>query len=168
MSLTPEDCARKNIDRLLMQAGWRLCDRKNAAIDAAEGMNIRQYPMRDGGIADYAMYIGGKCAGVIEAKALGKSLSGGKSQATKYINGLPPNIPAWAHPLPFYYLSTGEETRFYNGLSPTPKTRNVFAFHTPAALQQLLEAGKAGDFAFMALIAVAKPLQFMYKKLNHG
>jgi len=41
--------------------------------------------------------------------------------------------------LPFAYESTGVETQFTNQLDPSPKSRNVFAFHKPETLLEYLE-----------------------------
>ena len=65
----PEDRAREKIDRLLQLAGWRIFDRENADIDTP-GTMIRQFPVSGGDIADYAIYVNGKCTRAIEAKAL--------------------------------------------------------------------------------------------------
>ena len=40
--------------------------------------------------------------------------------------------------MPFCYQSTGVETRFTNGLDPDPRSRNVFSFHKPETLLELL------------------------------
>ncbi|MBE8158090.1 MAG: DEAD/DEAH box helicase family protein, partial [Betaproteobacteria bacterium] len=144
-----EDKVRENIDRLLELAGWRIFDRENADIDAVAGVVLREFSAA-GGRADYVMYIDGKCAGIIEAKAAGVSLSGAETQAEKYAAGLPKGVPVWAHPPPFYYICAGEETRFYNGLSPNPRPRNVFAFHTPESLRRRLLAGTENDFLYLA------------------
>src|SRR5207249_2808185 len=45
----------------------------------------------------------------------------------------------WREPLPFAYESTGVETQFTNQLDPSPKSRNVFAFHKPETLLEWLE-----------------------------
>lgn len=74
MPQTPEDQARNDIDRLLKLAGWQVCDRDNFDIDGACGVAIRQFQMaKTVGEADYLLYVGGKAAGVIEAKAAGVS-----------------------------------------------------------------------------------------------
>jgi len=58
-----------------------------------------------------------KAAGVIEAKKQGVTLSGVETQSAKYTAGLPESLPAWSRPLPFFYQSTGVETRFTSGLA---------------------------------------------------
>lgn len=70
MSLAPnpEAQARENIDRLLIAAGWHVCDMSDANIHAARGVAICEFPLDSGyGFADYLFYIDGKAAGIIEA-----------------------------------------------------------------------------------------------------
>ncbi len=139
MSPTPEDKAREQIDNMLTQAGWHVCDFKDANIHAARGVIIRNYPLNKGhGFADYLFYIDGKAAGVIEAKKVGTTLTGVEIQSDKYKHGFPDIFPAWYRPLPFCYQSTGVETRFTNGLDPEPCSRNVFSFHKPETLEEWL------------------------------
>lgn len=139
--MTPEQQARKEIDGLLAQAGWHVCDYKAANIHAARGVAIREFPLVPGhGDADYLLYIDGKAAGVVEAKKQGATLTGVERQSEKYTKGLPTSLPAWSRPLPFAYESTGIETRFTNGFDPQPRSRNVFAFHRPEMLAEWLKA----------------------------
>ncbi|MDZ7654856.1 MAG: type I restriction-modification enzyme R subunit C-terminal domain-containing protein [Sulfurimicrobium sp.] len=138
--MSPEATARKNIDRLLQAAGWHVCDAAAANIHAARGVAIREFPLPGHGFADYLLYIDGKAAGVIEAKKEGVTLSGVETQSDKYTQGLPAGLPRWGNPLPFSYQSTGVETRFTNGLDPTPRARPVFAFHKPELLADWLES----------------------------
>ncbi len=135
-----EQQARAQIDSLLKAAGWHVCDPKDANIAGHRGVAIREFPLKAGhGFADYLLYIDGRAAGVIEAKKQGVTLSGVEIQSDKYTQGLPDGLPAWRHPLPFAYQSTGTETRFTNGLDPEPRARNVFAFHRPETLAEWLE-----------------------------
>ncbi len=138
--MTLEATARKNIDRLLQAAGWHVCDAAAANIHAVRGVAIREFPLPGHGFADYLLYVDGKAAGVIEAKKEGVTLSGVETQSDKYTKGLPDGLPRWGKPLPFAYQSTGVETRFTNGLDPTPRARPVFAFHKPELLADWLES----------------------------
>jgi len=141
----PEAQAREEIDRLLTAAGWAVQDVKAANIHAAQGVALREFPLESGhGFADYLLYVGGKAAGVIEAKKVGYTLTGVENQSARYQQGLPANLPAWRRPLPFSYQSTGVETRFTNGLDPEPRARNVFAFHRPDALETWLDGSGPG------------------------
>ncbi|MEW6313319.1 MAG: type I restriction-modification enzyme R subunit C-terminal domain-containing protein [Pseudomonadota bacterium] len=137
-----EEQARGNIDCLLTQAGWHVCDADQANIHAARGVAIREFPLPGYGFADYLLYVDGKAAGVIEAKKEGVTLAGVETQSDKYTQGLPQGLPRWRNPLPFSYQSTGVETRFTNGLDPQPRSRPVFAFHQPKLLADWLEAKK--------------------------
>jgi type I restriction enzyme R subunit len=137
--VSPEELARQNIDRLLAQAGWHVCDASATNIHAARGVAIREFPLKPGhGFADYLLYVDGKAAGVIEAKKEGVTLSGVETQSGKYTQGLPDGLPRWRNPLPFSYQSTGIETRFTNGLDPEPRSRPVFAFHKPEMIAEWL------------------------------
>ncbi len=136
--MSPEAEARENIDRLLNAAGWHVCDASAVNIHVARGVAIREFPLPGYGFADYLLYVDGKAAGVIEAKKEGHTLSGVETQSDKYTLGLPAGLPVWRNPLPFSYQSTGIETRFTNGLDPTPRSRPVFAFHKPALLAEWL------------------------------
>ncbi len=145
MSLTPEDKARERIDEILVQAGWHVCDYKEADIHKNIGVVIRNFPLKSGhGTADYLFYIDGKAAGVIEAKREGTTLSGVEIQSDKYKNGLPDILPAWYRPLTFCYQSTGIETCFTNELDPEPRSRNVFSFHKPETLSKWLKDEQPG------------------------
>jgi type I site-specific restriction endonuclease len=134
----PEHQARENIDALLQAAGRHVCNASAANIHAARGVAIREFPLPGYGFADYLLYVDGKAAGVIEAKKEGVTLTGVETQSDKYTKGLPASLPRWGSPLPFSYQSTGIETRFTNGLDPTPRSRPVFAFHKPELLADWL------------------------------
>ena len=71
MPITPEDKARQTIDRLLVAAGWKLQDRKDADLSAPGGVAIREFPMPGFGEADYLLFVDGKALGVVEAKKEG-------------------------------------------------------------------------------------------------
>jgi len=165
----PEQQAREKIDQLLHAAGWLVCDAAAASIHAARGVAIREFPLPGYGFADYLLYVDGKAAGVIEAKKEGVTLTGVETQSDKYTKGLPAGLPRWRNPLPFSYQSTGIETRFTNGLDPTPRSRPVFAFHQPKLLADWLNyapaaqpgEGSAGDLAstFLARLQAMPPLK---------
>jgi type I restriction enzyme R subunit len=148
--MTPEQRARSAIDALLTAAGWAVQDVRSADRHAARGVALREFELNPGhGTADYLLYVGGKAAGLIEAKREGATLTGVEVQSGKYAQGLPSSLPAWRRPLPFIYESTGAETHFTNGLDPEPRARNVFAFHRPETLAdwlgQLPSPASAGE-----------------------
>jgi type I restriction enzyme R subunit len=81
--MNPEQLARQTIDRLLLQAGWRVSDVGAANIQAQRGLALREFPLPGQGFADYLLYVDGKAAGVIEAKMAGSTLSGVEIQSDK-------------------------------------------------------------------------------------
>jgi type I restriction enzyme R subunit len=138
---TPEERARATIDAALGAAGWSVQDASQANLQAARGVGLRNFPLRQGyGFADYLIYVDGKAAGIIEAKREGTTLTGAEPQAERYALGVSAEIPAAYRPLPFLYQSTGVETRFTNQLDPEPRSRRVFHFHRPDALAAWLSA----------------------------
>lgn len=135
--MKPEELARQNIDKLLIAAGWHICNVADANIHAADGVAIREFPLNFGhGFADYLLYVKGKACGVIEAKKEGVTLKGVEVQSERYAQGLPAGLPAWQRPLPFLFESSGVETQFTNRLDPNPRSRRLFAFFRPELLLQ--------------------------------
>ena len=147
--MTPEQKARIQIDTMLERAGWTLQDVHSLNLSAARGVAVREFGLKPGhGTADYLLYVDGKATGVVEAKPAGHSLTGVEIQSGKYSEGLPDALPAHRKPLPFLYETTGSETHFTNLQDPEPRSRGVFAFHTPDTLAGWVSSqpgvGKAG------------------------
>ena len=143
MNMTPEQEARVNIDNLLEQAGWAVQDADSINLYASSGVAVREFPLKSGhGTTAYLLYVNQKAAGVVEAKPEGSTLTGVEVQSEKYSTGLPDNLPAHQRPLPFLYESTGVETQFTNGLDPEPRSRLVFAFHSPHTLAKWIGASE--------------------------
>ncbi len=141
MAAKPEELARERIDGALAQAGWVVQDADAINLSAGLGIAVREFPLvRGHGHADYLLYVDGKAAGVIEAKAEGTTLTGVEVQSEKYATGMPKELPAHLRPLPFLYQSTGVETCFTNRLDPEPRSRRVFHFHRPETLASWLKA----------------------------
>lgn len=139
MSMKPEESARQNIDRLLSAAGWILQERDQFNRSAGLGVAVREFPMGSAGFVDYLLFIDGKAAGVVEAKKVGVTLSGVEEQSDKYAASEPKHLVSWGWPLRFAYETTGVETFFIDLKDPRPRSRRVFAFHTPETLFQWLQ-----------------------------
>lgn len=90
-----EAFARVKIDQLLRDTGWGLTD----------GISARfEYPLDDGGRADYALFDRqGRALAVLEAKSTSVSLTAGEAQGRRYADLLD---------VPFIFLSNGEEIWF--------------------------------------------------------
>jgi type I restriction enzyme R subunit len=138
MAETPEQRARAAIDRLLVAAGWVLQDMAEFNRNAAEGVAVREFVLPSGP-CDYLLFVGGKAAGVIEAKKAGVTLSGVAEQAAKYMAQLPGHLARWHDLLIFDYESTGEETLFRDTRDPNARSRPVFAFHQSQTLHAWLK-----------------------------
>ena len=138
--MKPEEKARRQIDRLLEAAGWKVQDYQELHLSASLGVAVREFPLSDG-FADYLLFVGGKAVGVVEAKPSGTTLSGVAEQTTKYLISVPANVPTVQLPLPFAYESTGVETFFRDLRDPEPRSRRVFAFHQPETLKDWLAQG---------------------------
>ncbi|WP_127144615.1 DEAD/DEAH box helicase family protein [Pelagibacterium montanilacus] len=131
--MQPEQITRQNIDRLLTEAGWVVQDREALDRQAALGVAVREFPL-PAGFCDYLLFVGGKAAGVIEAKKTGVTLSGVADQSEKYASRPPEHLARWDEFLIYHYESTGEETFFRNLRDPKARSRRLFAFHRPETL----------------------------------
>ena len=135
--MKPEEKARQQIDQQLTNAGWVIQDLADLNLGAALGVAVREFPLNPG-FADYLLFVERKVVGVVEAKAVGVTLSGVADQSGAYLTGLPVHIPHVQLPLPFAYESTGVETFFRDERDPEPRSRPLFSFHKPETLQEWL------------------------------
>ena len=134
----PEQLAREKIDQVLRAAGWVLQDRDAFDRNAAMGVAVREFPL-PAGFCDYLLFVGGKAAGVIEAKKAGVTLSGVAEQSAKYMTALPEHLARWDEHLIYDYESTGDETFFRNLRDPRARSRRLFAFHRPETLHEWVQ-----------------------------
>src|SRR5437764_367325 len=137
---SPEELGRQNIDALLTKCGWQVQDRRSINLSAGQGIAIREALLQGRDEVDYLLFVDGKAIGTVEAKPEGFTLTGVEEQSGKYGKGLLDIYPKWREPLPFAYESTGVETQFTNQLDPSPKSRNVFAFHKPETLLEWIQS----------------------------
>lgn len=108
---------------------------------------VREFKLDKGhGYVDYMLFLDGHPVGVCEAKPAGAPLIGVEHQVKKYVQGIPAALAAPYKPLPFEYLSTGEETLFINHFDPHARTRAVFSFHRPDILREWLTADTLDDW----------------------
>jgi type I restriction enzyme R subunit len=138
--MKPEEKARKNIDKLLRNAGWGVQDYKELNLGAGLGVVVGDFPLKTG-FADYMLFVNRKAVGVVEAKPEGTTLGGVSEQTEKYLRGLPDTLPHVMDPLPFAYESTGVETFFRDLRDPESRSRRVFAFHKPETFLEWLSQG---------------------------
>ncbi len=138
---TPEEQARELIDAHLKASGWIVQTFKHMNLGAGPGLAVTEFPGAHGE-ADYLLYVDGKAIGVVEAKPVGYTLKGVEGQSASYADGLAAKLPAWRRPLPFQYESTGEISQFTNWMEPHARSRDIFAFHRPESLRELVQEEK--------------------------
>jgi len=136
---TPEEKARELIDAKLTASGWAVQSYRDMNLGAGLGLAVTEFPGAHGP-ADYLLYADGKALGVVEAKPVGHTLKGVEGQSASYSDGLPESLPAWRRPLPFQYESTGEVTQFTNWMEPDARSRDIFSFHQPQTLLEMVQA----------------------------
>lgn len=135
---TPEAKSRIIIDKKLEETGYVLQDMKTLNPNAALGVAVREFPTESGPV-DYLIFIDGKPVGVIEAKAddKGEVLLSVSEQAKRYIeSGL--KYCKTTFSLRFAYVATGVRTCFCD-YNDDARTREVFSFHKPEKLAELLK-----------------------------
>ncbi|MBL0869334.1 MAG: DEAD/DEAH box helicase family protein [Phycisphaerales bacterium] len=138
---TPEQLAREQIDAKLAASGWMVQSYRDMNLGAGLGLAVTEFPGAHGP-ADYLLYVDGKAIGVVEAKPAGHTLRGVEGQSASYSDGLPSTLPAWRRPLPFQYESTGEVTQFTNWMETHARSRDIFSFHRPETLREMVQDEK--------------------------
>lgn len=88
--------------------------------------------------ADYVLFLDRQAVGVIEAKPKGTTLSGVEEQSRRYAESFPEDLYPIELPLPFVYESTSVETYFRDFRDDESRSRELFWFHKPAELRELL------------------------------
>ena len=124
---------------MLAAAGWAVQSKKDLNPAAALGVAVREYDT-DTGPADYILFVDRVPVGVVEAKPAheGERITVHEDQAEGYAKAkLRWTIGQGA--LPFCYISTGEKTVHWDQRDPKPRAREVFSFHRPETLQELLK-----------------------------
>ncbi|MFZ2105612.1 MAG: DEAD/DEAH box helicase family protein [Roseiarcus sp.] len=133
----PEDKARSAIDRRLATCGRQVQSKADLNLGAALGVAIREFPTASGPV-DYALFVGRKLCGVVEAKPEGVTLSGFSEQAARYIADLPRHLIRDEGQVRFEYVASATETLFRDHADPEPVSRLLFAFHRPETLERWL------------------------------
>lgn len=147
---TPEQQARKKIDALLSATGWVIQNVSELNRNASTGVAVREFHLPSGP-CDYLLFVGGKAAGVIEAKKAGTTLSAVSEQSDKYMATLPEHLARWSDTLVFDYESNGEEVLFKDMRDPKPRSRRLFAFHKPEMLLEWVKQHESLRFKLQHL-----------------
>jgi type I restriction enzyme, R subunit len=123
----------------LKAAGWRI-----VPFDASKPLSsydrcaIEEYPT-DNGPADYALCVGGRILGIVEAKKLTLGPQNVLTQAERYSKGAVTNpLNFDGHHVPFLYSTNGEIIWHHDIRHPLDRSHTIAAFHTPEALEEKL------------------------------
>jgi type I restriction enzyme, R subunit len=140
----PEQVARDRIDAQLRAAGWAVQDKNAIDFNEGEGQAVREYTT-DCGPADFVLFVDRKPVGVLEAKkeTLGQNITTVEDQTKDYATSKLKWVQHTGQPLPFLYEATGVITRFTDQRDPKPRSREVFSFHRPETLRELLSQEKS-------------------------
>ena len=140
--MSPEEKARINIDKMLIDAGYVLQDIKEFNRTASLGVAVREFPTQSGPV-DYLLFINGTPVGVVEAKAENKGVLLGivANQSKRYTkSGL--KYMSVVPDIRFAYESTGIITNYCDYHDQKARSREVFSFHRP---ETLLDWAKDAD-----------------------
>jgi type I restriction enzyme R subunit len=162
-----EFVTRKQIvDRRLHDAGWKIARfDESKALGAYERCAIEEYPTENGP-ADYALCVGGKILGIVEAKKLTLGPQNVLMQAERYSKGLlgsPFDFRGFR--VPFLYSTNGEVIWHHDVRHELNRSREIQGFHTPDALIECIARDFEGALAKLAILPndhpriVARPYQ---------
>jgi len=132
--MKPEEKARVEIDKKLIQAGWVVQNLNEFNPMASLGVAVREVQTNSGPV-DYLLVVDKKPVGVIEAKKRdeGHNLVAVAEQSRRYIKSGLRNIKVQPH-IRFAYEATDILIRFCDYDDEKSRSRNVFYFHKPETL----------------------------------
>jgi type I restriction enzyme, R subunit len=129
---------RSRIDPKLQTAGWAVVPAVSFPTAARGPLAVEEFETPIGP-ADYALFDGGRCIGVAEAKKLTLGPQGVLVQAERYSKAID-QTPKYQGEFgaPFLYATNGEVLWFHDVRHSLNRSRQVSGFHTPVALKELL------------------------------
>lgn len=142
MVMSPESerqTRKSRIDPRLVGAGWRVTPfQSGAPFSNYERAAVEEFPTENGP-ADYALCHNARVQGVVEAKRLTTGPYGVLGEAERYSKGIR-QVPFYQDTfgVPFLYSTNGELIWFHDVRHALNRSRAVSAFHTPAALEEML------------------------------
>lgn len=151
MSYESERATRRaRIDPKLKAAGWSVVPADSLDAETGNGIAAEEFPTSMGP-ADYALFDGGHCLGVAEAKKLTLGPQGVLVQAERYSKALN-QAPKYQGEFgaPFLYATNGEVLWFHDVRHPLNRSRQVSGFHSPAALSEMLTRDFDVELAHLA------------------
>lgn len=136
-SWSEERTRKEFIDSLLKDAGWGPIVRFAEDKKCSKG-SVEEYETENGP-ADYALFQNGKPLAIVEGKKVAVGPQNVLTQAQRYARGLKDS--PWRFQefrIPFIYSTNGKVIWFQDLRHPLNRSREVLAFHTPQALEEML------------------------------
>ncbi|TAJ13747.1 DEAD/DEAH box helicase [Marinilabiliaceae bacterium JC017] len=140
-----EEEARLIVDEALKKNGWAII-RYNKQLDPSSLINhaVEEYPTETGPV-DYAFFVEGKLLGMLEAKRPAVNPRNVLDQQTKrYAKSAMNGVGNWkGYKVPFLYASNSEQIFHLDVRNSTNTDREIFGYHSPAALKEKFERDEA-------------------------
>ena len=144
--MSPEEKARKKIDQMFDDAGWKVVDREHYAPNIS-AVAIEEGLLEHNLEADYFLFLNGKAVGVLEAKREEVDVKSDVvcAQATLYARSVPSKYQAYLRPLPFVYQSNGNTVIFKDIRDENSEYVELNRIHSPKEIVNML--GITDEFA---------------------
>lgn len=155
----PEWLTRKTrIDGKLRALGWQIAPHTPGFQPTnADRQAVTEYPT-DNGPVDYALFVGGRILGIVEAKKLSLGPQNVLTQAQRYSEGATGNpLRFGEYRVPFLYSTNGEVIWFHDVRHPLERARRVADYPTPAALEERLARDFEANIEKLLATANAHP-----------
>src|SRR3954469_14308879 len=159
---------RQRIDPRLAAAGWHVVPFGSATSTTGGALAVEEFETENGP-ADYALFDGGRCLGVAEAKKLTLGPQGVLGQAERYskeIDQTPRSQGEFG--AAFLYATNGEVLWFHDVRHPLNRSRQVSSFHTPVALNEMLTRDFDAELARLSEIPMNDYIRPYQREANEA
>jgi type I restriction enzyme R subunit len=164
MIYSNERQTRKNlIDQALCASGWApvIPFQNPIQVNCAA---VEEYPTTNGP-SDYVLFSSGRPIAIVEAKKLAVGPQNVLQQAQRYAQGIQKTPFSYnGFHIPFIYSTNGEVIWFQDLRRPNSRSRRLAAFHTPAALEEMLTRELNSAESYLRDMPVDHPWLRPYQK----
>lgn len=129
---------KTRIDTRLRALGWLIVPwNGDMELGGLSCHAVTEFPT-DNGPADYALFVGGRLLGIIEAKKVTVNPQNVLEQAKRYSQGAINGAGNWhGYRVPFLYATNGEIIWFLDVRSEKPSSRIISRFHVGSAIEEM-------------------------------
>jgi type I restriction enzyme R subunit len=136
---------RSRVDPNLRGSGWKIVPfTPDLELSTFTRHAVTEFPTSNGP-ADYVLFLDGRIVGIVEAKKLSLGPQNVLTQAERYARGLEVgefNFNGLR--APFLYSTNGEVIWFHDVRGSLNRSRKIAKFHTPTALEEMLDRDSEG------------------------